>query len=116
MLEVVGAAETGKETAGGVTPPKKWGSHWGSALETRLKQEQEDDFVSGQGGSRGAYQFCWFVCLFRATSIAYASSQARGRVESEPQPPAYTQPQQRRIQVTSVTYTTAHSNSGSLTH
>ena len=37
-------------------------------------------------------------------------------VESELQPPAYTKAQQLQIQAASVTYTTAHSNSGSLPH
>ena len=37
-------------------------------------------------------------------------------VESELQLPAYTQPQKHQIQASSATYTSAHSNAGSLTH
>ena len=54
-------------------------------------------------------------CLFRATPPAYGGSQARGLNQScslQPTP----QSQQRRIWAASVTYTTAHSNTGSLTH
>ena len=40
----------------------------------------------------------------------------RSGVESELQSPAYPQPQQHWIWVVSTTYTTAHSNAGSLTH
>ena len=53
--------------------------------------------------------------LFRATPMAYGGSQARGSNRSyscQPQP----QPQQCQIQAASVTYTTAHSNTGPLTH
>ena len=53
--------------------------------------------------------------LFRATPAAYGGSQARGligAVTAELMP----EPQQRGIQAASLTYTTAHSNAGSLTH
>ena len=53
--------------------------------------------------------------LFRATGVTYGSSQARGSNRSYRCQPA-PQPQQHRIWVTSVTYTTAQSNAGSLTH
>ena len=63
---------------------------------------------------------CLFVCLFwlfRATPAAYGCSQDRvtglNRSRSCWPPP---QPQQHRIQASSVPYTTAYSNSGSLTH
>ena len=55
--------------------------------------------------------------LFMATPTAYGGSQARGPVRAaaashaQPQP----QPQPLRIQTASVSYTTAHSNAGSLT-
>ena len=58
--------------------------------------------------------FPFFFLLFRAILVARGGSQAR--VESklccQPTP----QPQQCRIQAGSVTYTTTHSNTGSLTH
>ena len=53
------------------------------------------------------FWFLFLFCLFRAAPAAYGDSQAR-----EPTP----QPQQRRIQATSATYTTALSNIGSSTH
>ena len=54
----------------------------------------------------------FFFFLFRAKPSAFGGSQARGLLEL--QLPAYTQP--RRIWATSVTYTTAHHNTLSLTH
>ena len=64
--------------------------------------------------------FCLFVsfvcfCLFRAAPAAYGGSRARGSNQS------YScwltpQPHQCGIRATSVTYTTGHSNTGSLTH
>jgi len=61
------------------------------------------------------------VCVFsRAAPVAYGGSQAMRLIGAgaaslhhscQPTP----QPQQCRIQVVSVTYTTAHSNGGSLT-
>ena len=71
-----------------------------------------------------------FFCLFRAAPVAYGSSQAGGRIGataaslrhsqsntgSEPHLQPTPQPQQCRIQAMSATYTTAHSNAGSLTH
>ena len=56
-----------------------------------------------------------FFLLFRATPVAWWSSQARGLNQSyscQPTP----QPQQHRLRATSATCTTAHSNTGSLTH
>ena len=57
----------------------------------------------------------FFFCLFRATPETYGGSQARGRNRSYscwPTP----QPQQDQIRAAYATYTTAHGNSGSLTH
>ena len=55
--------------------------------------------------------FLYFILrLFRAAPEAYGSSQARGRIG------AMTQLQQQQIQAASVTYTTAHSNTGSSNH
>ena len=63
--------------------------------------------------------FAWYVCvfsyLFRAAPAACGSSQARGLHQScscRPTP----QPQPCRIQATSATDTSAHSNARSLTH
>ena len=56
-----------------------------------------------------------FFCHFRTSFAAYGSSQNRGRIGAYsfcPMP----QPQQRRIQAASATYTTAHGNAGFLTH
>ena len=58
-----------------------------------------------------------FFFFFRASPMAYGSSQAG--VELELQLPSYTtapQPQQCRIWAVSVAYSTAHSNTGALTH
>ena len=52
----------------------------------------------------------FFFSLFRVTP-----TQARGWIEAVATGPI-PQPQQHRIQTTSVTYTTAHGNTGSLTH
>ena len=52
-------------------------------------------------------------CLFRAEPKAYGgSSESNQSCSCWPTP----QPQQHGIQATSVTYTTAHGNAGSLTH
>ena len=59
--------------------------------------------------------FFFFFCLFRATPTAYGNFQARGQigtVATDLTP----QPEQHQIQATSATYTTAHSNTKSLTH
>ena len=58
---------------------------------------------------------CVCVCVFRATSVAYGSSQARGQIGATAAS-LHPQPQQRQIWATSATYTTAHSNAKSLTH
>ena len=52
------------------------------------------------------------IYLFRATCVAYGNFQTRGQISCQPMP----QPQQRGIQVASVSYTTTHENAGSLTH
>ena len=59
--------------------------------------------------------FFFGFCLFRATPVAYAASQARvlnWSYSLRPMP----EPQQCQIWAMSATYTTAHSNAGSLTH
>ena len=61
------------------------------------------------------YVLCLFVLFFRATPMAYGSSQARGWIgatAAEPTP----QPQHYQIRAVSLTYTTAHGNARSLTH
>ena len=54
-----------------------------------------------------------FFLLFRATPVAYGGSQARGWIRATA---TRAQPQQLGNQAASATYTTAHSNAGSLTH
>ena len=54
--------------------------------------------------------FITFFFFFRAVPVAYGSSQVRGWIRATPQP------QQCQIPVVTATYTTAHSNAGSLTH
>ena len=56
--------------------------------------------------------FFLFVCHFLGCSLVHMEVPGLG-VESELQPP---EPQQHRIQAASATYTTAHSNTRSLTH
>ena len=59
------------------------------------------------------YFYYLFIYLFVFSAphpMTYGGSQARGRIRATPQP------QQRGIQAESATYTTAHSNAGSLTH
>ena len=67
------------------------------------------------------FDFCLFVCFvfLRAAPAAHGSSQARGQIRATdaghchwPQP----QPRQRQIRAASANYTTAHGNTGSLTH
>ena len=57
--------------------------------------------------------FLLLFCLFRAAPTAYGGSQARDPIGATA---AGLQPQQRQSPAVSVTSTTAHSNSGSLTH
>ena len=59
------------------------------------------------------YNFCFFW-LFRATTVAYRSSQAGSWIGVPA--PGLPQPQQCEIQALSATYTSAHGNSRSLTH
>ena len=54
--------------------------------------------------------YFFLFCLFRIVPMAYGGSQSEG--SNRPMP----QPQQCGIRTTSVTYTTAHDNAGSLTH
>ena len=61
------------------------------------------------------YFLGFFFLLFRATPVVYGSSQARGWIGATAAWPT-PQAQQREIQAVSVTYTTAHSNAGSLTY
>ena len=56
--------------------------------------------------------FSSIFCLFGASFVAYAGSQARGLISCQPIP----QPQPCQIRATSSNYTTAHGNAGSLTH
>ena len=58
--------------------------------------------------------FFGFFVFSRATSVAYGGSQARGPIGTVAA--SLHQPQQRQNQAASTTYTTAHSNAGSLTH
>ena len=60
--------------------------------------------------------FLWDFFLFFLGPHLWHMDVPRLRVKSELQLPPTPQPQQRRIQATSITYTTAHSNTGSLTH
>ena len=65
---------------------------------------------------KGFLFVCLFVCLFafsRATAAAYGGSQARGPVRAVASSLCQ---RQHRIRAGSATYTTAHSNTGSLTH
>ena len=61
------------------------------------------------------FVFFFFLVFSRAAPTAYGGSQAGGLIGA-----AATgltpQPQQRRIRAASVTYTTAHGNTGYLTH
>ena len=61
------------------------------------------------------FGFILFYCLFRATPAAYGSSQARGFILFFIFLGPIPQPQQHGIQAVSATYTTVHSNPGSLT-
>ena len=56
---------------------------------------------------------CVCVCLFRATSAAYGGSQAKGRIGAIV---AGLHHSHSGIRAAPVTYTTAHVNTGSLTH
>ena len=58
----------------------------------------------------------WFFWLFRATPVAYGSSQARELPNWSCSCQLTPQPEPHRIRDTSATYTSAHSNAGSFTH
>ena len=59
------------------------------------------------------YLIFLFVCLFRATPVAFRGSQARGLIRATAA--GLWQPQQVGIQASSTTYATADGNAGSLT-
>ena len=69
-------------------------------------------FLSYLKGDRSYENFL----LFSATPVADGSSQARGSSNQSCSCQLIPQPQQSQIQAVSVTYTTAHSNAGSLAH
>ena len=74
-------------------------------------------FVTGeQSGPMIIYTFFFFFCLFRTVPATYRGSQARGLIGAVATSLHHSQPQQRQIQATSTTYTTAHRNTRSLTH
>ena len=58
--------------------------------------------------------FFYFCVFSRATPVACGGSQARGLISCSHRP--VPEPQQHQIQAAPATYTTAHSNTGSLTH
>ena len=57
-----------------------------------------------------------FVLLFRAAPATYGGFQATGRIGATAASLHQNHSNAGRIQATSVTYTTAHHNTGSLTH
>ena len=57
----------------------------------------------------------FFKSLFRAAPEAYGGSQARDQIGAAAVPPCATA-QHHKNRATSVTYTAAHRNAGSLTH
>ena len=59
--------------------------------------------------------YLFSFCLFRAAPVAYGSSQARGGIGAVAAS-LWPQPQQCTIWAVSLTYTTAHGSTGSLTH
>ena len=84
-----------------------------------LHQESEGDSLSlkareykARCAAQRSLTSLFLFCLFRATPEAYGGSQARGWIGATAMP----QPQQCGIRATSVIYTTAHGNAGSLTH
>ena len=60
-------------------------------------------------------QIFFFFGLFRATSLTYGSSQARGQMGAAAASLSYT-PQQHRMRAPSVTHTIAHGYARSLTY
>ena len=61
------------------------------------------------------YLFIFVFCLFRAAPAVYGGSQARGLIGAAADS-STPQPQWRGLLAVSVTYTTAHGNTGSSTH
>ena len=61
-------------------------------------------------------RFIFFAFCFRTSPAAYGGSQARGLINRSCSCQPMPQPQQCQIQAGSVTYTTAHGNTGSSTH
>ena len=96
-------------------------SRWATHL--RVSANQDSALLSSLFLMTLSFPFFFFFffflfLLFRAAPVAYGGSQARGWNQSCSCPPT-SQPQQHRIPVTSVTYTTAVTytgNTGSLTY
>ena len=105
------------------SPPEAGGhrrGQWGSSLEHRVRALGRPKRVIH---TPPAAQFTYFplggllcVCLFRAAPTAHGGSRARGRIGATAANWPTPQPQQRRIRAVTATYTTAHGNTGSLTH
>ena len=72
--------------------------------------------MTGRARSRIVVLFFFlFFCPFRATPVAYGGYQARGLIRATAAGLHYSS-WQCQMQATSVIYTTAHGNAGSLTH
>ena len=99
-------------------------SCWCLAGSEKRREESEvatERAHDAQSGPQVHFKRPWFhfffsflSFFFRATPSAYGGSQARGQNSCTHWPTP--QPQQHQIQATSATYTTTHSNIGSLTH
>ena len=93
-----------------------------STVKARDQARQRDSSYTNEGkgaavhtpGNSGFF-FSFLFCPFLGPHPQHMESPRLG-VESEPRCQPTPQPQQRRIRASSVTYTTAHSNAGSLTH
>ena len=88
-----------------------------NATEENLRRRQKLQCTEWKKKRNWFHCVCVCVCvfLFRAIPVAYGGSQARGQIRAVAaslQP----QPQQCGIRATSTTCTTAHGNTGSLTH
>ena len=80
-----------------------------SCTDSRENQEESEENSQDTRLIR-AFTIFVAVCLFRATPMAHGGSQARGQIR------AVAASLHHWVQALSVTYITAHSNSGSLTH
>ena len=95
-----------------------WGRLWShqnrnTSFEAPSAPTDQEESEAATWEGKKSPSVCVCVCLFTAVPTAYGSSQARGRTRAVATSHSHSS---ARSQASSVTYTTAHGNAGSLTH